>query len=63
MKTKKNLKLLYPGTVFVLALHTDWQEEARKEVLQSFGQQNPNPEGISKLKTDRKSGTTGYLLV
>ncbi|KAK9932879.1 hypothetical protein M0R45_020100 [Rubus argutus] len=33
------------------ALHKDWQEEARKEVLQLFGKQNPNPDGISKLKT------------
>ncbi|KAK9921910.1 hypothetical protein M0R45_030403 [Rubus argutus] len=38
-------------TVFLLALHPDWQEEARKEVLQLFGKQNPNPDGIAKLKT------------
>ncbi|PRQ40598.1 putative cytochrome P450, EF-Hand 1, calcium-binding protein [Rosa chinensis] len=38
-------------TVLLLALHIDWQEEARKEVLQLFGKQNPNPDGISKLKT------------
>ncbi|XP_021824405.1 cytochrome P450 CYP749A22-like [Prunus avium] len=38
-------------TVFLLALNTDWQEEARKEVLQLFGRQNPNPDGLSKLKT------------
>ncbi|CAL8156055.1 unnamed protein product [Prunus armeniaca] len=38
-------------TVFLLALHTDWQEEARKEVLQVFGKQTPNPKGIAKLKT------------
>ncbi|PRQ40596.1 putative 11-oxo-beta-amyrin 30-oxidase [Rosa chinensis] len=37
-------------TVFLLAVHTDWQEEARKEILQLFGKQNPNPDGISKLK-------------
>nr|XP_008339765.2 cytochrome P450 CYP749A22-like [Malus domestica] len=37
-------------TVFLLALHTDWQEEARKEVLQLFGKQTPNPDGIAKLK-------------
>ncbi|KAK9932872.1 hypothetical protein M0R45_020094 [Rubus argutus] len=42
---------LLAWTVFLLALHTDWQEEARKEVLQLFGKQNPNPDGISKLKT------------
>ncbi|KAL6294885.1 hypothetical protein ACE6H2_003027 [Prunus campanulata] len=38
-------------TVFLLALHTDWQEEARKEVLQLFGKQTPNLDGIGKLKT------------
>ncbi|XP_068331829.1 cytochrome P450 CYP749A22-like [Pyrus communis] len=37
--------------VFLLAVHTDWQEEARKEVLELFGKQNPSPEGIAKLKT------------
>ncbi|CAL8994738.1 unnamed protein product [Prunus brigantina] len=42
---------LLAWTVFLLALHRDWQEEARKEVLQLFGKQNPHPEGISKLKT------------
>ncbi|KAL6187822.1 hypothetical protein ACLB2K_039217 [Fragaria x ananassa] len=42
---------LLSWTVLLLALHTDWQEEARKEVLQLFGKQNPNPDGISKLKT------------
>ena len=41
--------------VFLLAIHTDWQEKARKEVLEFFGQQNPNPDGITKLKTVRTS--------
>ncbi|KAK9931733.1 hypothetical protein M0R45_018999 [Rubus argutus] len=38
-------------TIFLLALHTDWQEEARKEVLEVFGKQAPNPNNIFKLKT------------
>ncbi|KAL6192912.1 hypothetical protein ACLB2K_033998 [Fragaria x ananassa] len=42
---------LLAWTVFLLAFNTDWQEEARKEVLQLFGKQTPNPDGISKLKT------------
>lgn len=42
---------LLAWTVFLLAIHTDWQEEARKEVLNLFGHQNPNPDGITKLKT------------
>ncbi|XP_048317938.2 cytochrome P450 CYP749A22, partial [Ziziphus jujuba] len=42
---------LLAWTVFLLAIHPDWQEEVRKEVLSLFGHENPNPEGIAKLKT------------
>ncbi|XP_021824412.1 cytochrome P450 CYP749A22-like [Prunus avium] len=42
---------LLAWTVFLLAIHTDWQEEARKEVLEIFGKQNPNMDGIARLKT------------
>ncbi|XP_017185090.3 cytochrome P450 CYP749A22-like [Malus sylvestris] len=42
---------LLAWTVFLLALHTDWQEEARKEVLELFGKENPNTDGLNKLKT------------
>jgi PHYB activation tagged suppressor 1 len=45
---------LLAWTIFLLALHPDWQEEARNEVLQSFGKQTPNPDGLAKLKTVRK---------
>ncbi|XP_017192279.2 cytochrome P450 CYP749A22-like [Malus domestica] len=38
-------------TVFLLALNTDWQEEARKEVIQLFGKQTPNHDGIAKMRT------------
>ncbi|CAN6578539.1 unnamed protein product [Malus baccata var. baccata] len=38
-------------TVFLLALHTNWQEEARKEVIELFGKQAPNLDGIAKMKT------------
>ncbi|XP_061998663.1 cytochrome P450 CYP749A22-like [Rosa rugosa] len=41
---------LLAWTVVLLGRHQEWQEEARKEVLQLFGKQNPNPDGISKLK-------------
>ncbi|KAI8527488.1 hypothetical protein RHMOL_Rhmol12G0079200 [Rhododendron molle] len=42
---------LIAWSIFLLAIHTDWQEKARKEVIQLFGQENPNPEGIARLKT------------
>ncbi|BFG16864.1 hypothetical protein CerSpe_031380 [Prunus speciosa] len=42
---------LLAWTIFLLALNTDWQEEARKEVLQLFGKENPNPDGLNRLKT------------
>lgn len=45
---------LLAWTVFLLAVHTEWQEEARNEVLALFGKENPSPEGISKLKSVRK---------
>lgn len=48
---------LLAWTVFLLALHTNWQEEARKEVIELFGKQTPNLDGITKLKTVRKSTT------
>ena len=48
---------LLAWTVLLLAIHTDWQEEARKEVLNLFSHQNPNPDGITKLKTVRTSQT------
>ncbi|KAI8020886.1 hypothetical protein LOK49_LG03G00570 [Camellia lanceoleosa] len=38
-------------SVLLLAIHTDWQDKARKEVLDLFGNQNPNLEGIARLKT------------
>ncbi|GFP87288.1 cytochrome p450 cyp749a22 [Phtheirospermum japonicum] len=41
---------LLSWSVFLLAIHTDWQEKARKEVLELFGQENPNSDGIARLK-------------
>nr|QNS29995.1 cytochrome P450 [Nothapodytes nimmoniana] len=38
-------------TTLLLAIHTDWQEKARKEVLQLFGEENPNSEGLARSKT------------
>ena len=41
---------LLAWTVFLLALHTDWQVELRHEVVNMFGQQNPTQAGIARLK-------------
>lgn len=45
---------LLSWATLLLAIHTDWQEKARIEVLQFFGQENPNTEGIARLKTVSK---------
>ncbi|KAG8366491.1 hypothetical protein BUALT_Bualt17G0085500 [Buddleja alternifolia] len=41
---------LLSWTFLLLAIHTDWQEKARKEVLDLFGQDNPSAEGLPRLK-------------
>ncbi|KAL9352326.1 hypothetical protein Peur_055006 [Populus x canadensis] len=41
---------LLTWSVLLLAIHTDWQDEARNEVLELFGQQNPSQDSIAKLK-------------
>ncbi|KAK4479838.1 hypothetical protein RD792_015380 [Penstemon davidsonii] len=41
---------LLSWAVLLLAIHTDWQEKARTEVLELFGEEKPNSEGISRLK-------------
>ncbi|XP_030552316.1 cytochrome P450 CYP749A22-like [Rhodamnia argentea] len=42
---------LIAWVVFLLATHPDWQEEARKEVLHVFRNNDPDAEGITRLKT------------
>ncbi|XVF16640.1 hypothetical protein REPUB_Repub10bG0049800 [Reevesia pubescens] len=36
--------------VLLLAIHPDWQEKARREAIEVFGNQNPHSEGIGRLK-------------
>lgn len=51
---QKTTNSLLPWTVILLAIHPDWQDKARKEVVQIFGQQKPFSDGIAKFKIVRK---------
>ncbi|MBA0737871.1 hypothetical protein Gogos_011308, partial [Gossypium gossypioides] len=42
---------LLAWVLLLFAIHGDWQEKARREVIDIFGNQNPHPESIAKLKT------------
>ncbi|PIA57644.1 hypothetical protein AQUCO_00600400v1 [Aquilegia coerulea] len=44
---------LLTWTMFLLAIHTDWQEKARKEIFDIYGDKKPNTEdlNIAKMKT------------
>ncbi|KAL2519234.1 Cytochrome [Abeliophyllum distichum] len=44
-------QILLSWTILLLAIHSDWQEKAREEVLKVFGQQNPNSDELSRLRT------------
>ncbi|XP_059655648.1 cytochrome P450 CYP749A22-like isoform X2 [Cornus florida] len=44
-------KTLLGWSVLLLAVHTEWQEKARKEVLELFGTKNPTSDGIARLRT------------
>ncbi|KAK6116409.1 hypothetical protein DH2020_049871 [Rehmannia glutinosa] len=41
---------LLAWTTLLLSVHQEWQEKARKEVNDIFGQTNPNADGIARLK-------------
>ncbi|KAK6931017.1 Cytochrome P450 [Dillenia turbinata] len=47
---------LLAWTVLFLAIHDDWQEKARKEVFELFGQDKPDLDGIARLKTETRVG-------
>ncbi|XP_038991772.1 cytochrome P450 CYP749A22-like [Hibiscus syriacus] len=41
---------LIAWAIMVLSIHQDWQEKARMEVIEIFGDRNPDSNGIAKLK-------------
>lgn len=45
------VSLLLSWATLLLGIHTEWQEKAREEVQQVFGNENPTSEGIARLKT------------
>ncbi|GMI64310.1 PHYB ACTIVATION TAGGED SUPPRESSOR 1 [Hibiscus trionum] len=47
---QETVNSLLGWTVLLLAIHEDWQEKARREVIDIFGNRNPDSEGVSKLK-------------
>ncbi|MBA0737876.1 hypothetical protein Gogos_011308, partial [Gossypium gossypioides] len=48
---QETVNSLLAWIVLHLATHGDWQEKARREVIDIFGNRHPDSEGISKLKT------------
>lgn len=40
-------------SIFLLAIHKDWQKRAREEVIDLFDKNNPNADGITRLRTVR----------
>ncbi|MBA0756265.1 hypothetical protein Gogos_022104 [Gossypium gossypioides] len=48
---QETVNSLLTWATLLLAIHTDWQDKARAEVIEVFDNQNPDSEGMAKLKT------------